>query len=600
MFGSDNRRKRWYDFLGLVPRRVVKWLVILSIFPLTVAVVLGVYAWRASTYDVGQVLAPLENSVVYDSNGALIGTLSEQARVNVIRKDLPDNLVNAFVAREDEDFFDHSGIVYTSMVRSLLRNISSFSYVQGGSTITMQLARNTFELRDRTLDRKILEIAIARRIESKYDKDTILTSYLNRIYFGQRCYGIAQAAYYYFGKAVKDLNLSECATLAGIVRGPSIFNPVDDYDAAVRQRNATLDRMVDSKFITQQQAEAVKNSPLTVNKSINDLQAQSYPVQWVSREMNKYDDNPDVDTSSIYVISTFNLDIQRELELMVEPRIRELEKSQVWKDLPKRTDDKAAGCLQVAALCVESQTGNVLAVVSGRCPLDGIDRWAMKRQPGFLFLPFVNLGAADAGKNIIRNTPVSTGKTVGYDKIMELGKLIGIEETLPRSDKLYEGMFETPLIHMVRGYLMIMQKGRGIELSAVKQVATGRKNLFFAHPGGVQASKEVFSRESSFVVSTLPPFEADPRRKTTSMDVELPEYGGRFHCMIGRQRAVFLWLGFDQPKEEYWKQKGVGKAIDKLGEDIVEQMYSKMLDEMKRERKQEAQNTEAPAPTQTN
>lgn len=586
MFEQDNRRKRWYDFLGLVPARAVKWLVVLCLFPLAAAVVLGVYAWRASNYDIDEVLAPLQNSLVLDSKGVLIGALSDESRVNVSYGDLPEKLIQAFVAREDEDFFNHKGIVYSSMMRSLLRNIVSFSYAQGGSTITMQLARNTFELREKTLDRKILEIAIARRIEDKYSKKTILASYLNRIYFGQRCYGIAQASRYYFGKRVQDLNLSECATLAGIVRGPSIFNPVDDPSSALRERNATLNRMVESNFITAGEAEAAKKMPLDVTKTAREPLAPSYPIQWVGREMNRYDDDPESSSSSVYVLSTFDLDIQRELELLVEPRIRELEKSPVWKGLPQRTDNEAKGCLQPAVLCVESNTGNVLAVLGGRCSLDGIDRWAVKRKPGFLFLPFVNLGAADKGRNIIRNTPVATGKTVGYDDVIELGRLIGIKENLPRADQLYEGMFETSLLPFVRGALMIHQKGKDVNLSAIRQVSTVSKNLIFSKESMDAARvREVFSREAAFVVASLPPFTVDPRKKTAMLDVELPDFGGRFYAVIGGKRSVFLWLGFDEQNETYWKQKGVDKAIDRLGEDIVGQMYAKMLEHLKSKNK---------------
>lgn len=583
MFDTDNRRKKWYDFLGLIPGRVARWLIILSVIPITLAVILGVYAWRASSFDMGQVLAPLENSVVYDSKGRLIGTLSGESRVNVSRSDLPDNLVKAFVAREDENFFDHKGIVYTSMVRSILKNLTTFSYAQGGSTITMQLARNTFELRDRTLDRKILEIAIARRIEHQYNKDTILTSYLNRIYFGQRCYGVAQAARYYFGKSVRDLNLSECAALAGIVRGPSIFNPVDNPEAALQVRNETLDRMVESRFITPEQGEAEKKKPLDVSISSRQM-ALSYPVQWIDRELDdQYDVDPDVDTSSIRVWSTFDLNVQRDLELLVEPLIRELESKPVWKELPTRVDDKAQGCLQVAALCVDSPSGHILAVVSGRCAVDGIDRWAVARKPGLLFLPFVNLCAAEAGRNIIRNTPVSTGRSVGYAKVIEKAGEIGIEQTMPRSDALYEGLFDTSLIHMVRGFLMVQQKGRWIELSAVRQIASSHRNLVFAGRSPDGRPREVFSREASFVVASLPPFEADLRKKTVSIDVALPDDGGRFYGIIGRQRSVFVWLGFDELREDYWKKKGVPKAVDNLAEDMAMQMYQKMQDRLKAE-----------------
>ncbi|MEG1260726.1 MAG: transglycosylase domain-containing protein, partial [Akkermansia sp.] len=139
MTGAGNRKKRWYDWLGLVPTRVIRILLILSVIPISIAVILGIYAWRANDFDLDEVVAPLDNCIAYDCKGRLIGPMSEVARLNVKRDDLPDNLVRAFIAREDEEFYDHRGIVYLSMMRSMMRNVSSWSFMQGGSTITMQL-----------------------------------------------------------------------------------------------------------------------------------------------------------------------------------------------------------------------------------------------------------------------------------------------------------------------------------------------------------------------------------------------------------------------------------------------------------------------------
>ena len=172
----ENRRKRWYDLFGLLPRNLGRLLLWFSLIPIAFIIVLLVYAWRADQYELDEVLAPLENCAAYDRNGQWIGTLTDHDRVYVARNELPDNLVNAFIAREDEDFFEHGGIVYSSIIRSICRNLTTLSYAQGASTITMQLARNCYELGGKTLDRKVLEMAVARRIEGKYSKDEILTA----------------------------------------------------------------------------------------------------------------------------------------------------------------------------------------------------------------------------------------------------------------------------------------------------------------------------------------------------------------------------------------------------------------------------------------
>ncbi|MEG0426551.1 MAG: transglycosylase domain-containing protein [Akkermansia sp.] len=575
MTGAGNRKKRWYDWLGLVPTRVIRILLILSVIPISIAVILGIYAWRANDFDLDEVVAPLDNCIAYDCKGRLIGPMSEEARLNVKRGDLPDNLVRAFIAREDEEFYNHRGIVYLSMIRSMMRNVSSWSFMQGGSTITMQLARNTYELKGKTIDRKILEMAISRRIESKYSKDTILTAYLNRIYFGQGCYGIAQAARTYFNKQVKELNLEECAMIAGLVRGPSIFNPLRDEKAAMRERNDTLDRMQECRFISKEDCARAKASPLHVCRG-KQYCARSYPILWISREFERLCGEKEMDTSSIFTMTSLDLDIQRETERRSEEKMRELEASPEWKSLPKRTDDLGVGCLQVAALCLESQTGNMLSVVGGRCPLDGIDRWDVPRLAGKLFLPIVNVAAADHGANIIHNTGIATGKSVGYRRVIELARAAGLSCKLPSSEDLYEGMFNASLRELVMSCVRLQQRGKKIPLRGILQVATNNKALVFSSENFYEdAHQEVLPREATRIVMTLPPFRYDLKSRLTSMLITLPNGGGMFAAVMGRYRATFVWVGFDKKGMEYQSRKGVTRAMSAASQQLAEDLFAK-------------------------
>jgi membrane peptidoglycan carboxypeptidase len=581
MFEEGNRKKRWYDWLGFFPARVVRLLLFLGLIPLGIAIILGVYAYRANSFDLDEITTRLENCLAYDSQGKLIGPLSTEARVNVSREDLPECLVHAFIAREDEDFFDHGGIVYTSMIRSMLRNLTSMSYAQGGSTITMQLARNCYELKDKTIDRKILEMALSRRIESRFDKDTILTSYLNRIYFGQRCYGVAQAARTYFGKKVSDLNLAECATLAGLVRGPSIFNPVTDKAASIRERNDTLDRMEACGFISPEECEEAKGAPMELRKAGDDFM-MSYPAMWIAGEMEHLQEEREEETSSLIVLTSLDLEEQRELERSCENELRELEASPVWKDLPKRVDAKAEGCIQVAAMCVESSTGHILAVVGGRCPLDGVDRWHAKRKAGFLFVPLVNLGAADRGRNIIRNAPVATGRAVGYRRTKEIAEMAGIRAEMPDSDDLYSGQFDMMMADAVRSLMVIQQKGRNVPLNAIMKVATGRKALVFSSDQNHEdEGREILPREAARIVSGLPPFSLNIRTKLLSLQGRLPDGGGFFSARMGGRRSVFVWVGFDRDGAVYESKKGVASSMSSLSSRLSMKLYTAMMDRYK-------------------
>src|SRR5690606_5231649 len=157
---------------------------------------------------------------------------------------LPDFLVKALQAREDARFFDHAGVDFRGLARATVRNLKDRDFTQGASTLTMQLARNTYDIRAKSLHRKFLEIALTLRIEARYSKDEIPAHYLTRIYSGAGAEDIEQAARTYCGRSVLALNESDCAMIAGIIRGPHIFSPLRDFEAALEQRDQTLARMV--------------------------------------------------------------------------------------------------------------------------------------------------------------------------------------------------------------------------------------------------------------------------------------------------------------------------------------------------------------------
>ena len=585
MFEETNRKKRWYDWLGLVPSRIIRILLVLSVFPLCLAIFLGIYAYRANQFNLDEIAQRPDNCLAYDIHGKLIGSLSSEARLHVTRDQLPENLVNAFIAREDEDFFNHSGIVYTSMFRSLWHNLVTMSYAQGGSTITMQLARNCYELKDKTIDRKILEMALARRIEQHYNKDTILTAYLNRIYFGQQCYGIAQAAKKYFGKRVSELTLPECATLAGLVRGPSIFNPITDKTASIRERNNTLDRMEECGFISPEECESAKEATMDLHSTDRNL-ILSYPIMRLGREMDTLHQNQEEETSGLILMTTFDLAEQRELERTCERILLQLEASPAWKNMPKRIQSYSTNCLQAAVLCVESSSGRIIAEIGGRSPLDKIDRWSIPRKVGLLFLPLVNLGAADKNKNVIRNSPLATGRVVGYRRTKELAVMAGFTDPMPDSDALYLGMFDAPLDTCIATILSIQQKGQNIHLHSITQVASSRQSLIFSRDNIKKEREEILPTEAAQVVSSLPPFSVNIKGKFTTLSTPLPDGDGFFFARIGKQFSVFIWLGFDRDGAELMNRKGISNTLKNLGEHLSATIYQSMQKRAKIKKKQ--------------
>src|SRR5205085_1053628 len=187
---------------------------------------------EAETFDLSKLEQMESASVILDRNSKIFGQIYVENRETIPYEQLPRDLVNAVVAVEDAKFYQHHGYALSGILRATLKNLVAGHVRQGASTITQQLARNSFALKGKTFRRKLLEIFVARRIEDNFNKQKILELYLNRIYFGGGLYGAEAAARGYFGKRASDLSLSECATLAGLIKSPNRLSPWTDKAAS--------------------------------------------------------------------------------------------------------------------------------------------------------------------------------------------------------------------------------------------------------------------------------------------------------------------------------------------------------------------------------
>lgn len=622
---GGNRRKRWFDVLGIVPQRVMFLLIVLACCLAACFSVFVWYTWRASQYDIGLVVAPLEGSSVYDASGRQVASLTEGGRENVVWEAIPKNLVDAFVAREDEHFFEHGGVVFTSVVRSVLRNILSMSYQQGASTITMQLARNTYELRTKSLDRKLLEVALTQRIEEKYDKKTIFTQYLNRIFFGMNSYGIAQAAHTYFGKEVSQLNLSECATLAGLVRGPAIYNPIRDMKAAVQQRNETLERMEELNMITPEVCKATKAAPIVL-AARSTPRSSSYAVMWVRRELEEIRDNIGDEGAGIAIGTGLNLPIQRYVEGSSEDMLAFMEggavpasiealydtshlqesknieamkkarqaflKTPARRLTPKRGKAPLEQCLQAAVLCVQARNGNVLAVTAGRSPIDNRNRWQETVRPGIAFAPVVFCCASDYGSrgvHIVENQPVATGKRLGNDVLRRYCGKLRCPKDLPEDDSLFEGLFPMKRVDLARTLFSIMRRGRDYPLRLVRYIGSlGGTGLYAEDPDPPQ---EIIPREVTRVVSELLPFRKGEDQLTV-LNCALPERDGQWTMVAGRYLVVFAWVGYDEPDERVYRSRGFSAFLSRCSLTLAKDIYARSAAILKEQQKQQKESKE--------
>lgn len=276
---------------------------------------LGLYVYLL-TKDVKLQQALLNDNnykIVYlDCNLDELETTSNGVSYTSLNK-IPSHVQKSFIAIEDKRFYTHKGIDHKAILRAVVNNVKSFSYKEGGSTISQQLIKNTHLTNEKTLKRKIAEIKLSKILENKYSKDEILEMYLNTIYFGQGCYGITSASKFYFDKEPNDLNINEGATLAGIIKAPSIYSPINEKENCINRRNIVLSEMLKEKYISQNQYDEniVKDLETNVNNSKNSL------INFIQNDASKILDNLAYKNKKFYIYTTINNDFQKEIENQV-------------------------------------------------------------------------------------------------------------------------------------------------------------------------------------------------------------------------------------------------------------------------------------------
>ena len=331
---------------------------------------------------------PIEATRIYDVNNELIARLYIENRVWVPISEIPKDLQNAVIAAEDQKFREHHGVDFAGIIRALLVDLRERRIVQGGSTITQQLAKNAFLTHDRTWTRKLQELLYAIQLERTYTKDQILELYLNEVYFfpGQAVYGVEAAAQGYFGKSVRDLNLPECALLAGLIRNAYLYSPTQHPDSAKTRRDYVLRRMAIEGYITEEQAQAATEAPLGVIEPKPTQKVAPYFVDYVRDQLIAKYGTETVYKGGLKVYTTLDLRLQTLANEILLSNIPEGEK-----------DSKGLTQPQAAMIVLDAREGYIRAMVGGRGE-DEFNRAVMSyRQPGSAFKPFVYTAALKAG-----------------------------------------------------------------------------------------------------------------------------------------------------------------------------------------------------------
>jgi penicillin-binding protein 1A len=387
------------------------------------------YQRVADSFD----LAELDNipaiSEVFDYGGMRYSKLEGQVRYVVPLSQISSNFINALLAREDSRFYKHRGVDLTGIARAAMRNVNAGNVKEGASTITQQLARNTFDLGEDRWRKKFVEALLALRIEKNLSKEKILEAYANRIYYGLGLYGVETASRACFGKSANELTLSEAAILAGLIRSPNRLTPLGDSRTALAERDQVLGRMEELKMITPEEANAARAEPIPLTKILLPSTQENYAMDAVMRDLGILLPKDIIDRGGLKIYTTIDPRLQMIAEEAVESKLAELESSKGWphpKRVPLTTTDPHPDAekptespyVQGALVAIDNESGGIRAIVGGRnfkeSPYNRA--WIAKRQVGSTFKPFVYAAAFSKGMTpgmLVDDSPIREGDIAG-------------------------------------------------------------------------------------------------------------------------------------------------------------------------------------------
>jgi len=387
------------------------------------------YLW-ALTFDLSTIGQMPQRSAIYDRTGTFYSRTMGENRVVVPYDGVSPNFVKALISREDSRFYEHRGIDPLGIARAAVRNLLFGGMKEGASTITQQLARNSFPLGGKTFNRKFLEAAMAFRIEMELTKEKILELYMNRIYFGSGLYGVETASQAYFGKPAADMSLSEAALLAGLIRSPNRYSPFNNLEASLRQRNIVLGRMEELELITHAEHEKALREKISPRQRqlVNPL--NSWAVDAILHELEQVVSPSKIDEGGLRIDTSIDAGMQQTAEQSLARRLAEVEARPDFRQQhappkpPKPVKGMGKGIipppvqtaepsepLQAALLAIDNASGGITAIVGGRNFAESKYNRALvaTRQIGSSAKPFVYEEAFRKGV-ITPETPVSDAR----------------------------------------------------------------------------------------------------------------------------------------------------------------------------------------------
>ena len=460
------------------------------------------------------------------ADGSILQQQGEATREQLKLEQIPENLKKAFIASEDRRFEQHNGVDPQGIVRAVWNNLRSQDLVEGGSTITQQLARILFLKQERTIWRKLKEVRLAQKIEQELTKEQILERYLNLVYLGSGAYGVADASWVYFSKTVDQLTLPEMATIAGLAPAPSIYAPDRNPAAALARRNLVLQRMQDDGVITPSQKQAATQAPLTLKSSLPKRLDVEFPyfTSYVQQELPKYVSADVLAGGGLVVETTLKPTWQKMAESVLE---KTLKNQGSWENFK-----------QGALVAIDPRNGEIQAMVGGKdFSKNQFNRVTQaQRQPGSTFKGFVYATAIATGKNPydsyldapftvdgyepknssqkfsgwlnLRNALTHSVNTVavkllidvGFEPTIKLAHEMGIKSELRPTYSLALGSNEVNLLELTSAYGSFATQGLHTEVHGIRRILNRRGEIVWS---AEYKPKRVLDADSAAIMSWM-------------------------------------------------------------------------------------------------
>ena len=495
-------------------------------------------AWDLPEVQTLESYKPSITTRVYSESNQLLAEFFLENRTPVDLSNVPEALLKALIATEDTRFYSHRGLDYRGIARAFKRNIRARKVLEGGSTLTQQLAKVLFLTPERSYLRKIKEMALALKIEQRYTKQEIITLYLNQIYFGSGAYGVEAAAQTYFGKSVKDLTLAECALLAGIPRSPKYYSPFTSRESALSRRAHVLNRLVSTGAITDVQAREASRIPLPTQPTVqlNGPAPAPYFVEYIRQKVEERFGSSILYSGGLNIYTSINTNLQGYAEQAVLTGLAKLEPKMDRKR-------KHLQPLQAAILVLDPASNHILAMVGGRdFSKSQFNRaWQALRQPGSAFKPIVYATAIKRGfsaTDMLSDTPmtvkVDAKKTwtpenftrtyqgdvtlrkalaqslnvptvrlmskIGIEETIRYARTLGIKSPLKAVLPLALGSSDVTLLELTAAYSVFANGGIKLEPVAILSITdSSGRILYISDSLPIQAMKP----ETAYIITNL-------------------------------------------------------------------------------------------------